>query len=159
MVEILFEYLCNVPYLQDELYLEIHTFFEYCNSIPSTGFEKFWKSTSSENIRNVQAALLIQLERYYKRNAKEHLPGNMIRLEMCLMICVNSEFQGSIQHGPNGARLFNDFQIRLTQIILQIFLEMSAKFDVNNEYFIKKLSEFMSLPNQREVLAYVINVY
>lgn len=158
MMEILFDYVRAVDNIPSDVYLDIRQFLQYFCFIPDSGLENFWTSNDDKIMRHIQVTLLEKLEKNYEKTTDDAKRSNIICLKLCLAICVHPGFQKTMQQIANGVKFLYDFQLRLTQIILQMFVRKSAQFELNDEFFIKKLREFMHLPKQRDILAYVIIV-
>lgn len=155
---IFFEYIRDGSVISEEMYVDVRAFIRYFHPIHNSGLEYFWEGVRYSTMRDSLDILVRRLEKNHKQKTEEFRRTNMIILEICLTICAHPKFQHEIKQMYDGLQVFHGFQLRITRIGLKLYFEDSARFELNNGYYIKKLREFMSLPNQKEILAYVITV-
>lgn len=173
MMEVLFDYVLGVSFIPEKVFDKIKAFFKYYNSLPNSELEKFWNSKNMRpaeiprfhaHIKKVQRNLLDRIVVTHNITTVNDQRTNTILIQMCMMIYIHPEYQNAMEHIENGTQIEQEFQLRIMELLLVLFYSRSARFDLNDDHFVRNLRKYMHFrknkkgngQNMLDILMYVI---
>lgn len=150
-LELLIDFLVAVHYISEDIYKLLQSFFNYYNSLPDSGLNKFWTkdipSTQVESFRThittIQRKLLDKLTKYLTIATDEAIRTNTILVKLCIMIHVNPVYESAMHFIYNGLQLEKDNQKEIMKILIQVLHNRATRFELYDRHFIQTLHDFI----------------